>query len=101
MRYTQEQLELQRNVQRLIERDINPHVQEWEDAESFPAHEVFAKLGELGVLGITKPVAFGGLDLDYTWSMALAEALAHADCAAVPLAVGVQTDMATPALARF
>ena len=101
MRYTAEQLELQRNVHRLIERDINPHVQEWEDAELFPAHEVFAKLGELGVLGITKPAAFGGLDLDYTWSVALAEALAHADCAAVPLAVGVQTDMATPALARF
>src|ERR1043166_7196100 len=101
MNFTDEHLELQRNVKRLIESEINPHVQAWEDAESFPAHEVFAKFGELGVLGITKPTRFGGLELDYSYAVALAEALAHIDCGAVPLAIGVQTDMATPALARF
>jgi citronellyl-CoA dehydrogenase len=85
----------------LIDSEINPHVDAWEDAEAFPAHEVFRKLGELGMLGISKPVQFGGLGLDYSYSIAMAEALAHIRCGAVPLAIGVQTDMATPALARF
>ena len=101
MEYSHEHLELQRNLKRLIETDINPFVDEWEAAEIFPAKEVFRKLGALGMLGVSKPVAFGGLGLDYSYSMAMAEALGHIRCGGVPMAIGVQTDMATPALARF
>jgi citronellyl-CoA dehydrogenase len=67
----------------------------------FPAHEVFKKLGNLGLLGLTKPEAYGGAGLDYSYALAMAEALGHIDCGAIPMAIGVQTDMATPALARF
>src|SRR3990167_3320730 len=80
MKFTQEHEEIRRNLKRLIDNEINPHVDEWEAAEQFPAHEVFKKLGNLGLLGLTKPEAYGG---------------------GVPMAIGVQTDMATPALARF
>ena len=41
------------------------------------------------------------MGLDYSFAVAMAEALGHVDCGAVPMAIGVQTDMATPALARF
>ena len=44
---------------------------------------------------------YGGAGLDYSYSIAIAEALGHARCGGVPMAIGVQTDMATPALARF
>jgi citronellyl-CoA dehydrogenase len=101
MIFTQEHLELQRTVRKFIEQEINPHVDEWEDAEIFPAHEVFKKMGELGLLGITKPTEYGGLGLDYTYAFAFAEALGHCTCAGIPMAIGVQTDMATPALARY
>ncbi|SFG96324.1 citronellyl-CoA dehydrogenase [Duganella sp. CF458] len=101
MEYSHEHLELQRNLKRFIETDINPFVDEWEAAEIFPAKEVFRKLGALGMLGVSKPAAFGGLGLDYSYSMAMAEALGHIRCGGVPMAIGVQTDMATPALARF
>ncbi|WP_426341435.1 acyl-CoA dehydrogenase family protein [Pseudoduganella sp. S-14] len=101
MEYSHEHLELQRNLKRFIETDINPYVDEWEAAEIFPAKEVFRKLGALGMLGVSKPVEFGGLGLDYSYSMAMAEALGHIRCGGVPMAIGVQTDMATPALARF
>jgi citronellyl-CoA dehydrogenase len=101
MEYSHEHLELQRNLKRFIETDINPLVDEWEAAEIFPAKEVFRKLGALGMLGVSKPVEFGGLGLDYSYSMAMAEALGHIRCGGVPMAIGVQTDMATPALARF
>jgi citronellyl-CoA dehydrogenase len=53
------------------------------------------------MLGLTKPEAYGGAALDYSYSMVFAETLGQIRCGGVPMAIGVQTDMATPALARF
>lgn len=44
---------------------------------------------------------YGGLGLDYTYSVALAEELGNINCGGVPMAIGVQTDMSTPALAKY
>ncbi len=101
MQSTQEHEQLRRTVERFVAQELNPHIDEWEDAGTFPAHEVFAKLGSLGLLGLTKPEAFGGAGLDYSYSIVMAEALGQCRCGGVPMAIGVQTDMATPALARF
>ena len=68
---------------------------------SFPSHELFKKLGNLGFLGLNKPVEFGGQGLDYSYALMMAEELGAIHCGGVPMAIGVQTDMATPALARF
>ncbi len=101
MQYSHEHLEIQKTLRRYIDEHINPHVDEWEAAEMFPAHEVFKGLGQLGLLGLCKPEAYGGMGLDYSYSMLMAETLGYIDCGGVPMAIGVQTDMATPALARF
>jgi len=101
MRFTPEHEELRRTLVRFIDAEINPHVDEWEAAGVFPAHELFAKMGKLGLLGITKPVEYGGSGLDYSFAMVMAEELGRINCGGVPMAIGVQTDMATPALARF
>ncbi len=101
MQFTHEHEEIARTLKRFIDSEINPHVDEWEAAEMFPAHEVFKKLGDLGLLGLCKPTEYGGMGLDYSYSVAMAEALGHIACGALPMAIGVQTDMATPALARF
>ncbi|PWB39411.1 MAG: acyl-CoA dehydrogenase [Rhodocyclales bacterium] len=101
MLYTQEHQELQRSVKKFVETEINPHVDAWEDAEIFPAHELFKKMGDAGFLGINKPQAYGGMGLDYSYQLAFVEALGDVRCGGVPMAIGVQTDMATPALARF
>ncbi len=101
MLYTQEHQELQRSVKKFIESEINPHVDAWEDAEIFPAHELFKKMGDAGFLGINKPQEYGGMGLDYSFQLAFIEAMGDIRCGGVPMAIGVQTDMATPALARF
>jgi citronellyl-CoA dehydrogenase len=101
MKFTQEHEEIRRTMKKFIDAEINPHVDAWEEAEQFPAHEVFKKLGDLGMLGLTKPEAYGGAGLDYSYSMVFAETLGQIRCGGVPMAIGVQTDMATPALARF
>ena len=67
----------------------------------FPAHEVFKKLGSAGLLGVNKPVEYGGQGLPYKYVMALGEAIGHIRSTGISMAIGVQTDCATPALARF
>jgi citronellyl-CoA dehydrogenase len=101
MQLTDQHEALRRTAERFIESEINPHVDAWEADEIFPAHEVFKKLGNLGLLGINKPIENGGLGLDYSYAAVFNEATGTINCGGIPMAIGVQTDMATPALARF
>src|SRR5438270_6251653 len=101
MLFTADHDEIRRSLQKFIAAEVNPHVDAWEEAGIFPAHDLFKKLGTLGVLGLTKPVEYGGQGLDYSYAMVMAEELGSITCGGVPMAIGVQTDMATPALARF
>ena len=101
MLFTDEHNEIRRTVAHFVEKEVNPYVDEWEEEGIFPAHEVFKKAGDLGLLGISKPVEYGGMGLDYSYSMVAMEEWGLTHCGSIPMAVGVQTDMATPALARF
>jgi len=101
MKFTPEHRQLEDTVVKFVQKEINPFVAEWERAAQFPSHEVFKKLGDLGLLGLKYPEEFGGAGLDFSYSMVMAEALGECNCGGVPMAIGVQTDMATPALARF
>ncbi len=101
MKFTDEHRLMRESLRQLIETEINPHVDEWEEARSFPAHEVFKKLGDAGFLGITRPEEYGGMGLDWSYAMVMAEELGHIKCGGVPMAIGVHTDMCTPALDGF
>src|SRR5438270_7711413 len=101
MLFTADHDEIRRSLQKFIANEINPHVDEGEKADVFPATELFRKMGSLGFLGLNKPVEFGGSGLDYSYALMMAEELGAINCGGVPMAIGVQTDMATPALARF
>jgi citronellyl-CoA dehydrogenase len=100
MRFTHEHEQIRSVVKRWIAEQVNPHVDAWEAAEIFPAHQVFKQMGELGLLGLDKPMENGGMGLDFSYAALLAETLAEINCGGVPLAIGVQTDMCTPALAK-
>jgi citronellyl-CoA dehydrogenase len=99
--YTEDHIALQDSLKKFCDAEINPHIAEWEKAEIFPAKELFRKMGKLGFLGVNKPVEYGGQGLDYSFAAAFADGLSAIQCGGVPMAIGVQTDMATPALARF
>lgn len=101
MIYKEEHLALQASLEKFIASEINPYVDQWEAEGIFPAHDLFGKMGELGFLGVCKPAEFGGTGLDYSYGTAVAEALGDIECVGIADAIGVQTDMATPALARF
>ncbi|UYV82381.1 hypothetical protein LAZ67_21001887 [Cordylochernes scorpioides] len=121
----------------IVEKDINPYVDQWEEEHIYPAKKVFKKFGEAGLLGITRSTAaalglcqfyvvvvvsneepqmspyisitamssildYGGLGLDYTYTVAFMEALGlSCKCSGVPMSIMVHTDCSTPALANF
>ena len=76
-------------------------MEEWEAAKAFPAHQVMKQLGEGGFLGPTREVEYGGLGLDYSYSMAIAEELGNIRCCGVPMAIGVQSGNDVVALFVF
>ncbi len=100
MLYTEEHLALAESTAKLIKSDVNPFCDQWEEEGIFPAKDVLKKFGELGLLGINKPVEFGGMGLDYSYQLAFTEQLGLIESAGVSMGIGVQTDMATPALAK-
>lgn len=99
--FEEDQLALQKTTKSIIDNDINPYVDEWEASGQYPAKQVFKKLADAGLLGVNKPVEYGGMGLNFKYSIAFNETMGHVRCGAVPMSVAVQTDMATPALARF
>ena len=85
----------------LFEREIEPHVDEWEAARTFPAHDLFPKLASVGLLGLEYDEAYGGMGADHTFSLIAGEEMGRISCGGVPMAMAVQMSMATPALARY
>ena len=101
MYFNKEATMVRQAVRDFVNREINPHVDEWEAAGFTPLHELFKKMGDLGFLGIRYDPAYGGQGMDYWAETALIEELARTECGGVPMAILVQTNMATPAIAEF
>ncbi|MFQ3200938.1 MAG: citronellyl-CoA dehydrogenase [Zhongshania sp.] len=98
---TEEHEAIRQTIAKFIDTEINPHADQWEADGIFPAHKLFKKMGDLGLLGICKPIEHGGMGLDYSYQIVFSEELGRIATGGVAMAIGVQTDMATPALARF
>src|SRR3954463_14163311 len=99
--FTEEHQAFRKTVRAFVEREIDPYVDQWEREGRMPTHELFAKLGDLGFLGLEYDPAYGGGGADHLFSVVLAEEVGRADAAGVGMAIAVQTDMATPSLHRF
>src|SRR3954453_6006311 len=101
MLFTEEHEMFRKTVREFVEREINPDVDEWEASGMFPAHELFPKLGELGLLGLEYDPEYGGQGADHLFSVILCEELHRSGAGGIPMAIGVQTMMATPSLHEF
>ena len=98
---TDEHQIFRKTLRDLFEREIAPHVDAWEAARTFPAHELFPKLGAVGLLGLEYEEAYGGMGADHSFTMIAGEEMGRISCGGVPMAMAVQMAMATPALARY
>jgi citronellyl-CoA dehydrogenase len=101
MNFSAEHQLFRKTVRDFVEREIQPQVDGWEREGSFPAHELFPKLGGLGLLGLEYDPSYGGQGADHSYTVVAGEELGRIDCGGVPMAISVQTNMATPSLHRF
>ena len=73
-----EQQQLRKSVREFAEREILPHVMEWDEAGEFPLHTV-KELGKLGLMGIVFPAEYGGAGMGYVEYVTAIEELARVD----------------------
>ena len=95
--FSEEHQQFRSMVRQFCERELAPHVVEWERDELFP-NWVFKRAGELGILGAHYPQSVGGSGGDYWFSVAKSEELPRCRMAGVSMGLLVQSDMATPAI---
>lgn len=88
-------------VRRFVRDEVTPHIEEWERAKGFPAHELFPKMGALGMLGASYPEEFGGAGADYFYHLIVADEMGRCGCMGVPMATLVQSDIAISGLAQY
>ncbi|MBU3950743.1 MAG: acyl-CoA dehydrogenase family protein, partial [Proteobacteria bacterium] len=101
MYFNKEHELVRKAVRDFVNREINPHVDEWEEAGMTPLHDLFKRMGDLGFLGIRYDEKYGGEGLDYWYETIVLEECARIKCGGVPMAISVQSNMATPAIAEF
>ena len=75
---TEEQEQLRREVRSFAEREVAPHVSEWDEKSEFP-HEVVKKLGEMGLMGVIFPEELGGSGMGYVEYVLAIEELSRVD----------------------
>ena len=99
--FTKDHEMVRKALRDFIKKEINPYVDEWEEAGIAPLKDLFMKMGELGFLGIRYDPKYGGEGLDYWYDLLFLEELGNIDAAGISMAISVQTHMATPAIAEF
>jgi citronellyl-CoA dehydrogenase len=100
MFFTADHDAFRQSVRGVLAREVVPHVEEWEEAKTFPAHQLFKTLGAAGLFGLEYDPTYGGQGADHSYTVILGEELGRMGCAGVAMAIAVQTDMATPSLHR-
>ncbi|MEV4419813.1 acyl-CoA dehydrogenase family protein [Patulibacter sp. NPDC049589] len=98
--FTAEHEELRGSIRRWVETELQPHVQEWEDAEWVPS-SVFRRAGELGFLGLAYPAELGGQGGGPIHEAVLQQELARSGSAGLAAALGAPITIATPPILKF
>ena len=92
---------VRKSVREFIDKEINPYMDEWEEEGIAPLHDLFKKMGDLGFLGIRYDPKYGGQGLDYWYDTVFLEELGRIHGSGIPVAIAVQTHMATPAIYEY
>ncbi len=96
---TPEQREIQALAREVAEAEIAPHAAEWDRDHAFP-RALFAKLGDLGLMGVCVPEELGGAGADFLSYILVLEELSRAD-AGVGVTVAVHTSAVTLPIIAF
>lgn len=88
---------LRTTVRRFIKERVQPLAPSWEES-GFVPRDLLREMGDLGLLGLRYPSAYGGSELDTLATVVLAEELGRSTFGGFAITVLVHTDMASPHL---
>lgn len=92
-----EQNENQKMIAQMVrdfaEKEIRPHVMDWDESQEFPVH-VFKKLGELGLMGVFIPEEYGGSGFGYFEYITVVSEIAKV-CGSIGLSVAAHNSLCT------
>ena len=77
MKFTPEHELFRDNVRAFVAREIAPHINAWDEAETFP-RALYARAAAMGLLGLGYPEAYGGTPADYWYRLIATEEIARA-----------------------
>lgn len=86
-------------VKDFTEKNIRPHVMEWDEAQYFPV-DLFKKLGELGLMGVLVPEEYGGAGLGYFEYVAIISEISKV-CGSIGLSVAAHNSLCTGHMLYF
>lgn len=96
---TDEQISIRNMVREFAEAEIVPHVMEYDESKTFPAH-LIDKMGELGILGIIFPEEYGGAGMGYVEYALILEEISAAD-PSIGLTVAAHNSLGTNHIFTF
>jgi alkylation response protein AidB-like acyl-CoA dehydrogenase len=88
-----EQQQLKKSVREFAEREIAPHVMQWDENSCFPL-ETIQELGRLGLMGTIFPVEYGGAGMGYVEYATAIEELSRVD-GSIGIIVAAHTSLCT------
>jgi acyl-CoA dehydrogenase len=98
--FTDRHEKLREEIRGFVAEELRPHAEEWEEAGWFP-NEVFARMAELGLLGLKYPREYGGRGGDHLDDAVLSEELARCGSGGLSAGIGAHIGIATPPVWRF
>jgi alkylation response protein AidB-like acyl-CoA dehydrogenase len=101
MNFKQEESEamISQMVRDFAEKEIRPHVMHWDEEQIFPK-ELFRKMGELGLMGVLVPSAYGGAGLGYYEYIACIVEISKV-CGSIGLSVAAHNSLCTNHILEF
>ena len=81
------------------DKEIRPHFMEWDESQTFP-REVFSKLGELGLMGVLVPEAYGGSGFGYFEYVTAITELGKI-CGSIALSMAAHNSLCTGHILQF
>jgi len=88
--YTPEHEAFRASMRRFVEREIAPHVDEWDEAGGFP-RELYKKASAVGLLGLGYPEEYGGTPADGFYRLIAAQELARAGSGGISASLNSHT----------
>jgi len=88
------------SLKAFIRKEILPHIDQWEEKGKID-RSIWKKMGDMGFTGLNYPEAYGGLDLDFYYSMILCEELSHCFSGGFTITALVIQYMSAPYLLKY